>query len=76
MVGTVERDDRRLPSNEERRSERDLDGVLAGHGEHDLPPTELLAETAAKRRRDIGLRQVPERVDAALGLRRDRLYDC
>jgi hypothetical protein len=53
-------------SDEECCSEGDLDGVLAGDPEQDLMPA--LAEAATELRGDVGFREIPEGVDAPLGL--------
>src|SRR4029453_1350400 len=58
------------PGDEQARAKRDLDGILAGDAQDDLPPA--LTQPSPQLGCDVGLRQVAERVDAAGRLIDDR----
>ena len=73
MVGRIEGDDSRLAGNEKRGAKRDLDCVLSSHPQHRFVTPQ--AEPAANFGGHIGFCEVPEGVDAAVCLRRDRRDD-
>ena len=73
VVGAVERDDARLPGDEETGAEGDLDGVLSGDAQHHVVPSE--PELTAKLGSDVGFCEVAERMDATGGLTDDRFTD-